>query len=166
VVAGHVVPFDAVSVEVVEDGEAGLLAGGLLPGGPVVRLGEAGSSGVGPVLAVRKSDGPGVRVGPSDQLVGVINYASGPEEPLGVLGNQPVELVLLVRGVEGDGLHAHGLAILPRLVVLKVPAAKLPGNHEALALPEVIGGVCGALGGASGEGVGGARGAGGDAGLG
>ena len=67
------------------------------------------------------------------------------------LGNQPVELVLLVRGVEGDGLHAHGLAILPRLVVLKVPAAKLPGNHEALALPEVIGGVCGALGGASGD---------------
>ena len=36
-------PLDPVSVEVVEDGQAGLGAGGLLPGGPVVRLGEAGA---------------------------------------------------------------------------------------------------------------------------
>ena len=42
-------------------------------------------SGVGPVLTVRESDGPGVGVGPSHQLVGVIHNASGPEEPLGVL---------------------------------------------------------------------------------
>ena len=54
-VAGHIVPFDAVSVEVVEDGEAGLLAGWLFPGGPVVRLGEAGSArtrGYHPQLAI------------------------------------------------------------------------------------------------------------------
>ena len=65
------------------------------------------------------------------------------------LGNEPVELVLLVGGVKGDRLHAHGLAVLPGLVLLKVPAAKLPGHHEALALPEVVGSLGGALGGAS-----------------
>ena len=65
------------------------------------------------------------------------------------LGNEPVELVLLVGGVEGDRLHAHGLAVLPGLVLLKVTAAKLPGHHEALALPEVVGSLGGALGGAS-----------------
>ena len=65
------------------------------------------------------------------------------------LGNEPVELVLLVGGVEGDRLHAHGLAVLPGLVLLKVTAAKLPGHHEALALPEVVGSLGGTLGGAS-----------------
>ena len=43
-VAGHVVPLDPVSVEVVEDGEAGLGAGRLLPGRPVVRLGQTGAA--------------------------------------------------------------------------------------------------------------------------
>ena len=42
-VAGHVVPLDPIGVEVVEDGEAGLGAGRLLPGRSVVRLGEAGA---------------------------------------------------------------------------------------------------------------------------
>jgi len=107
VVAGHVVPLDPVSVEVVEDGEAGLGAGRLLPGGPVVRLGQTGASGVGPVLTVGESDGPGVWVGPSYQLVSMIYNTSSPEEPLGVLSNQPVELVLLVGGVQGDWLHPH-----------------------------------------------------------
>jgi len=158
VVTGHIVPLDPVGVEVVEDGEAGLGAGGLLPGRPVVGLGQASASGVGPVLTVRESDCPRVGVGPSHQLVSVVNNTSGPEEPLGVLGNKPVELVLLVRGVEGDRLHAHGLAILPSLVLLKVTAAKLPGHHEALALPEVVGSLGGALGGASRDGVGGSRG--------
>ena len=43
-VAGHVVPLDPVGVEVVEDGEASLGAGGLLPGRPVVRLGQASAA--------------------------------------------------------------------------------------------------------------------------
>ena len=42
--AGHVVPLDPVSVEVVEDGEAGLGAGRLLPCRPVVRLGQTGAA--------------------------------------------------------------------------------------------------------------------------
>jgi len=155
VVTGHVMPLDPISVEVVEDGQAGLWAGRLLPGRSVVRLRESSASGVGPVLTVGESDGPRVGVGPSHQLVSVINNSSGPEEPLGVLSNQPVELILLVRSVQGDGLHAHGLAVLPGLVLLKVPAAKLPSDHEALSIPEVVGGLSGALGGASGDGVGG-----------
>jgi len=155
VVTGHVMPLDPISVEVVEDGEAGLGAGRLLPSRSVVRLRESSASGVGPVLTVGESDGPRVGVGPSHQLVSVINNSSGPEEPLGVLSNQPVELILLVRSVQGDGLHAHGLAVLPGLVLLKVPAAKLPSDHKALSIPEVVGGLSGALGGASGDGVGG-----------
>ena len=67
------------------------------------------------------------------------------------LSNQPVELILLVGSVQGDGLHAHGLAVLPGLVLLKVPAAKLPSDHEALSIPEMVGGLGGALGGASGD---------------
>jgi len=93
----------------------------------------------------------------------MIHNASGPEEPLGVLSNQPVELVLLVGGVQGDWLHPHGLAVLPGLVLLKVSAAKLPGNYEALALPEVVWSLSSALGGASRDAVGG--GGGGEAGL-
>ena len=65
------------------------------------------------------------------------------------LSDQPVELVLLVRSVQGHGLHAHRLAVLAGLVLLKVPAAKLPGDHKALALPEVVGSLGGALGSAS-----------------
>jgi len=36
---GHVVPLDPVSVEIVEDGEAGLGVWRILPSRPVVRLG-------------------------------------------------------------------------------------------------------------------------------
>lgn len=93
----------------------------------------------------------------------MIHNASGPEEPLGVLSNKPVELVLLVGSVQGDRLHPHGLAVLPGLVLLKVSAAKLPGDHETLALPEMVGSLSSALGGASGDAVRGGRG---EAGLG
>lgn len=37
-------PLDPVGVEVVEDGEASLGAGRLLPGCPVVRLGQTGAA--------------------------------------------------------------------------------------------------------------------------
>ena len=40
-VTGNVMPLDPISVEVVEDGEAGLGAGRLLPGRSVVRLRES-----------------------------------------------------------------------------------------------------------------------------
>ena len=41
--AGHVMPLDAISIEVVEDGQAGLLGGRILSGSSVVRLGKTSS---------------------------------------------------------------------------------------------------------------------------
>ena len=40
---GHVVPLDSISVEVVEDGQAGLLRWRILPSSSVVRLGKTSS---------------------------------------------------------------------------------------------------------------------------
>ena len=40
----------------------------------------------------------------------------------------------------------HGLAVLPGLVLLEVPAPELPGHHEPLPVPEVVGGLGSALG--------------------
>ena len=39
----------------------------------------------------------------------------------------------------------HGLAVLPGLVLLEVPAPELPGHHEPLPVPEVVGGLGSAL---------------------
>ena len=44
-VTGHVMPLDPISVEVVEDGEAGLWAGWVLASSAVVGLGQAGAEG-------------------------------------------------------------------------------------------------------------------------
>ena len=43
----------------------------------------------------------------------------------------------------------HGLAVLPGLVLLEVPAPELPGHHEPLPVPEVVGGLGSALGSAA-----------------
>lgn len=55
-------------------------------------------------------------------------YLTCPEVALGVLCDEPVELVLLGGGVQRDGLHPNGLAVLPRLVLLELAAADLPGG--------------------------------------
>lgn len=138
-VTGHVVPLDAVSVEIVEDGETGLFMWRLLPSSSVVRLGEAGTSSVGPVEAVGEPDGVGGGVGPTHQLVGVVHDPSSPEESLSVLSNQPVELILLGGSVQRDGLHPHGVAVGLGLVLLEGGAANLPGDDEAFPVPEVVG---------------------------
>jgi len=138
VVTGHVVPLDAVGVEIVEDGEAGLFMWRLLSSSSVVRLGEAGTSSVGPVEAVGEPDGVGGGVGPTHQLVGVVHDPSSPEEPLSVLSNQPVELILLGGSVQRDGLHPHGVAVGLGLVLLEGGAADLPGDDEAFPVPEVV----------------------------
>lgn len=137
--AGHVVPLDTVSVEIVEDGEAGLWMGGVLPCCPVVRLGKTRPSGVGPVQAVGEPDGVGGGVGPADHLVGVVHDPAGPEESLGVLGDQTVELILLGGGVQGDRLHPHRVAVLLRLVLLEAGAADLPCDDVPLSIIEVVG---------------------------
>lgn len=137
--AGHVVPLDAVSVEIVEDGQAGLWVRRILPGCPVVWLGQPRPASVGPVQAVRDPDGVGGRVGPAHHLVGVVHDPSGPEEPLSVLGDQTIELILLSGSVEGDRLHPHGVAVLLGLVLLEGGAADLPGDDVPHSVPDVVG---------------------------
>jgi len=136
--AGHVVPLDPVSVEIVEDGEAGLWVWRILPSRPVVRLGQTRPPSVGPVQAVGEPDGVGGGVGPAHHLVGVVHDPSGPEESLGVLGDQTVELILLGGSVQGDRLHPHRVAVLLRLVLLEGGAANLPGDDVPDAIPEVV----------------------------
>jgi len=52
VVAGYIVPFDTIIVEIVEDGDASLIIAGLAEL-PVVWLGTVGTSGTGPVTVPR-----------------------------------------------------------------------------------------------------------------
>jgi len=137
-VAGHVMPFDPVSVEIVEDGEAGLRVRRVLPCCSVVRLGQASSTSVRPVEAVREPDGVGGRVGPANHLVGVVHDTAGPEESLSVLGDQTVELILLGGSVQGDRLHPHGVAVLLGLMLLEGGAANLPGDDVPDTIPEVV----------------------------
>jgi len=138
-VAGHVMPLDPVSVEIVEDGETGLWVWRILPSSPVVRLRQTSPPSVGPVETVGEPDGVGGRVGPAHHLVGVVHDPSGPEESLGVLGDQTVELILLGGSVQGDRLHAQGLAVLLGLLLLEGGAADLPGHHVPDSIPEVVG---------------------------
>jgi len=145
VVAGHVVPLDPVRVEIVEDGETGLFMRRLLPCSSVVWLGKAGPASVGPVEAVGEPDGVGGGVGPAHQAVGVVHDAASPEEPLSVLSDQSVELILLGGSVQRDGLHPHGVAVGLGLVLLEGGAADLPGDDVSFPVPEVVGSSRGAL---------------------
>jgi len=96
VVAGHVVEFDSVVVEVVKDSQTSLVALS------VVRLGTAGSSGIRPFVC-----GGGSTRRPGDGGVSaVIHVTSGPEVLLVFSGNQTCELVLLGRGIKTDRPHA------------------------------------------------------------
>ena len=104
----------------------------LLPCSSVVRLGEAGPASVGPVEAVTEPDGVGGRVGPAHQPVGVVHDTSSPEEPLSVLSDQSVELILLGGSVQRDGLHPHGVAVGLGLVLLEGGAADLPGDDVSV----------------------------------
>jgi len=97
------------------------------------------------VQAVGEPDGVRGWVGPSHQLVGVVHDPAGPEEPLGVLGDQPVELILLGRGVQGYGLHPHGVAVGLGFVLLEGSASNLPCDNIPLPVPEVVGSSCATL---------------------
>jgi len=147
VVAGHIVPLDTIGVEVVQDAQANLWMRGIFSGSPVVRLGKVGASGVGPVCAGREGDGSGGPVVPEHGLLCVVNNTTCPEVSLGILGNQSVELILFGRGIQGDGLHAHGVAVLLGLALLELGAPKLPGYNIPSAdvvsgvRPEVVGGL-------------------------
>jgi len=61
----------------------------------------------------------------------VVNFSTCPHVSLSILGNEPVEGVLLVGGVEGDWLHAHQVAELLglRLRELGTSVAEFPSDH-------------------------------------
>ena len=54
-----------------------------------------------------------------------------PEVPLGVLGNQPVEVVLLCGAVQGHWVHAHGPTVLQGIGLLEGGTPVFPGGHVA-----------------------------------
>jgi len=140
VVAGHIVPLDSISVEVVQDAQANLLVRGIFSGSPVIRLGQVGASSVGPVCAGREGDRGGRPIVPEHCPLCVVHNTSCPEVTLGILRDQSVELILFGWGVQGDGLHAHGLAVLLGLALLELGAAKLPGDDIPSA--NVVSGIC------------------------
>jgi len=140
VVAGHIVPLDAVSVEVVQDAQANLLVRGVFSGSSVIRLGKVGASGVGPMCAGREGDRGGRPIVPEHCPLCVVHNTTCPEVTLSILGDQSVELILLGGGVQGDGRHAHGLAVLLGLTLLELGAPKLPGHHIPSA--NVVSGIC------------------------
>jgi len=69
----------------------------------------------------------------------MINNSSCPEIPLRIGSDQSVEFILLLWRVQGDGLHAHGVAVGPGLVLLELGATELPCDD--ISSPHVITGV-------------------------
>jgi len=139
VVAGDVVPLDAVGVEVVQDSKAGLLMGWVLPGSSVVWLRKSSPSGVGPMGAGCEGDGSRVTVGPEYSFLAVVNNSAGPKVSLLVLSNQSVEFILFFRRIERDRFHAHGLTVGQSLRLLECRTSKLPGHN--ISSPHIISGV-------------------------
>ena len=118
--------LDAVVVEVVEDGQTGLVPL------PVVGLGPAGPARVGPLHVVVGPAG-----GPGD--VPSSHPASSPVEPLAFTSHQRLELSLLAGAVNTEGSHpvlsAEGLS----LALSEVVAADLPANQEVLTSKLMVG---------------------------
>jgi len=100
-------PFDTVSVEIVEDAETCLWMWRVLASCSVVWLRQASSSGVGPVGTGGEWNWSSSGVGPVDNLVRVVNDTSCPEVSLSILSYETVESILFGRGVQGYGLHSH-----------------------------------------------------------
>ena len=118
--------LDAVIVEVVEDGQTGLVPL------PVVRLGATSSASVGPLhVAVRSPRGPGD--------VAAADPAASPVEPLTLPSHQRLELSLLAGAVNTEGSHpvlsAEGLS----LALSEVVAADLPADQEVLTSKLMVG---------------------------
>jgi len=146
VVAGHVVPLDAVGVEVVQDGQADLIAVA------IVRLSSRGfsSSGVRPEASSGAADTLNPAGGPVDNLASMVKAASSPEEPLGKLTGLVHEVFSLLVGVERDSVAAGQLAVLFGLLAGELLARVIgtiltsitvdePGGNVGLAVPVVVG---------------------------
>lgn len=85
-----------------------------------------------------KSDCIGFRVFPTNHLVGMINYSTCPEVSLGILSNEPVELILLGYGVQGDWHHVHPPAVCLGIILCEGGATKLPGHNILWIIGRVI----------------------------
>jgi len=116
VVARHVVEPDAVVVEVVEDGQAALVAL------PVVRLGSAGPASVGPVDIVV---GPPAR--PADASTS--HVAPRPKVLLTLPTHQSEKLSFLGAAVNGDWSHTILPAKAGSSAGCEGGAAETPGNQ-------------------------------------
>jgi len=148
VVAGNVMPFDSVSVEVIQDSKTGLLMGWVFTGSSVIRLRKSSSSCVGPVRWCRERNWLGGGVWPVDHFVGMVDNTTSPEVSLSILSYQPVESVLFGRRIKRYWFHVHRIAIGTSLMLLEFGAANLPGGDISSQLaitricPEMIGGCC------------------------
>jgi len=135
------VPFDSIRIEVVEDGEAGLRGPFLSCSVVGLGTGRVSSSSVGPMDGISEFDGGDIDVVPADPLAAVVNNTACPEVSLGILGNEPVEGVLPLGGVEGDRLHAHQVAVLFGFTLGELGAllSKLPSDNVADAIGREVG---------------------------
>jgi len=129
VVAGNIVPLNTVSVEVIEDGHAGLRLSSLLDLLPVVRLGlgRGEASSAGPVVegGPAVSGGQASLVGGPEPAVDVLGEevrsvtsievtetAGGPEvRDIGI--DEPLHPLVLLSCLEGDQVHAPLSAVVP-----------------------------------------------------
>jgi len=87
VVASNIVPFDSISIEIVQHSKTGLFMRGNLSSGSVVRLGQTSASGMRPVSRLVKRHRGTTGVGPEHGSLRVIHNTTSPEISLGVLGN-------------------------------------------------------------------------------
>ena len=118
--------LDAVVVEVVEDGQTGLVPL------PVVRLGPARPASVGPLhVAVRPARGPGD--------VAAADPPAGPVEPLALPSYQRLELSLLAGAVNAQSSHPVLSAEVLSLALSEVVAADLPADQEVLTSKLMVG---------------------------
>lgn len=120
VVAGHIVPLDAVVVKVVEDGEAGLT----LVIFAVVWLRAAVTAGVGPVTQSALIGGwdLGFGAGPEPSVddgrlqvgaaatVEIAFAAASPDELDAIASQLLLDELVLLEGLEADGIHAVATA--------------------------------------------------------
>lgn len=136
VVASHVVPFDAISVEVVQDSEAGFRVWRILSCSPIVWLRQTSPSCVRPVFTLAEWDRSSPGIVPVDYLVGVVYFSPCPEVSLSILCDQSVEVILFLGTVQGHGFHSHGPTVLLSFMLLEGGATNFPSDH--ISSPNIV----------------------------
>lgn len=143
-VTGHIVPFDAVGVKVVEDTQASLGFGFVAGFVAVIGLGLAlvsrklPSSPVGPVTL---SLDPSLLLArwPGENLALVVQATSGPVVTLSELSSLSKEVISAVVAIQRDGTASEGLAVVVGLCGSELLAVGvIPSVHNLLSV-EVVG---------------------------